>query len=246
MTSILRWEPLASATMASDAGHAPSRPSTRTSRPRSQEDEDLPLDGTRDVAPDTGATNDDRTIVDAVLAGDRDAFRLLVEREGASVVSTCTRVLGDRSEAEDVAQEAFVIAYRSLATWRADGPFGAWLSRIAVRLAVRRAGQRKQVTWLDPLAADSDQPGQERFRTGAAADAVDPAHTVIRSERDARLRAAVASLDEPYREVVALRFFAERSLAEIADATDRPLGTVKTHLHRGLARLRRTLEAQDR
>ena len=75
---------------------------------------------------------------------------------------------------------------------------------------------------------------------------MDPAHTVLRSERDAQVRAAVASLDEPYREVVALRFFAERSLAEIAEATDRPLGTVKTHLHRGLARLRRALEEADR
>ena len=69
---------------------------------------------------------------------------------------------------------------------------------------------------------------------------------MLRSERDAQLRAAVAALDEPYREVVALRFFAERSLAEIAVATDRPLGTVKTHLHRGLARLRTSLEASDR
>jgi RNA polymerase sigma-70 factor (ECF subfamily) len=68
----------------------------------------------------------------------------------------------------------------------------------------------------------------------------------IRSERDAQLRTAVASLDEPYREVVALRFFAERSLAEIAAATDRPLGTIKTQLHRGLARLRLALEETDR
>jgi RNA polymerase sigma-70 factor (ECF subfamily) len=244
MTSQLRWEPSASAMMSSDAPPAPGGPTAWTSRTRCLED--LPLDGTRDVAPETGATNDDRTIVDAVLAGDRDAFRLLVEREGASVVGACARVLGDRSEAEDVAQEAFVIAYRSLATWRADGPFGAWLSRIAVRLAIRRAGQRKQVTWLDPLAADADLPGQDRFRTTTTGDAVDPAHSALRAERDAQLRAAVASLDEPYREVVALRFFAERSLAEIADATNRPLGTVKTHLHRGLARLRRLLEAQER
>ena len=196
--------------------------------------------------PDTGATNDDRTIVDAVLAGDRNAYRILVDREGPAVVSACARILGDRAEAEDVAQEAFVIAYRSLGTWRADGAFGAWLSRIAVRLAIRRAQSRKQVTWLDPLAAEADQPGRDRFRTMNAADAVDPAHSVLRSERDAQVRAAVASLDEPYREVVALRFFAERSLAEIAEATDRPLGTVKTHLHRGLARLRRALDEADR
>jgi RNA polymerase sigma-70 factor (ECF subfamily) len=195
---------------------------------------------------DAGPTTDDRAIVDAVLAGDRDAFRRLVEREGPAIVSSCARILGDRSEGEDVAQEAFVIAYRSLGTWRADGAFGAWLSKIAIRLAIRRAGQRRQITWLDPLAAEADQPGQDRFRTSGAKEAVDPAHTLIRSERDAQVRAAVASLDEPYREVVALRFFAERSLAEIAEATDRPLGTVKTHLHRGLARLRRALEEADR
>lgn len=192
------------------------------------------------------ATTDDRTIVQAVLAGDRDAYRVLVDREAAAVISACARVLGDRTEAEDVAQEAFVIAYRSLGSWRADGAFGAWLSRIAVRLAIRRSQSRKQVTWLDPLAAEADQPGQDRFRTMSATDAVDPATTMLRTERDAQVRAAVASLDEPYREVVALRFFGERSLQEIADATERPLGTVKTHLHRGLARLRRALEESDR
>ena len=202
---------------------------------------------TTETAPlDLGPTTDDRTIVDAVLAGDRNAFRLLVDREGAAVVAACARILGDRAEAEDVAQEAFVIAYRSLSAWRADGAFGAWLSRIAVRLAVRRAKARKRVTWLDPLAAEADPTGSSRYRSMGAADAVDPARTVLRTERDSQLPTAVASLDEPYREVVALRFFAERSLQEIADATDRPLGTVKTHLHRGLARLRRALEEPDR
>ena len=180
-----------------------------------------------------------------MLGGDRHAFRILVEREAPSVVAACARVLGDRAEAEDVAQEAFVIAYRSLATWRADGAFGAWLSRIAMRLAVRRVAQRKRVTWLDPMAAEADPPASERYRSMSRSDAVDPAHTLLRSERDAELRTAVASLDEPYREVVALRFFGDRSLAEIAEATDRPLGTVKTHLHRGLARLRRALEEAE-
>jgi RNA polymerase sigma-70 factor, ECF subfamily len=244
MTSVQRWELPSSAMMSSDARTAPGARLARAGRAGSSED--MPTDGTRDVAPDAGAADDERTIVEAVLAGDRDAFRQLVEREGPAVVAACARVLGERSEAEDVAQEAFVIAYRSLASWRADGPFGAWLSRIAVRLAVRRAGRRRQVTWLDPLAAEADQPGQERFRTGSTQEALDPAHSVLRSERDARIRAAVASLDEPYREVVALRFFAERSLAEIAVATDRPLGTVKTHLHRGLARLRRALAETER
>jgi RNA polymerase sigma-70 factor (ECF subfamily) len=213
--------------------------------PPSQRTGDVTTDRAWDAERAASATTDDRRLVDAVLAGDHESFRRIVDREGSSVISACARILGDRSEAEDVAQEAFVTAYRSLGTWRADGPLGAWIARIAVRLAVRRASQRRQVVWLDPLAADADLPNHERFRTSGST-AADPSHGVVRDERDAMLRDAVAALDEPYREVVALRFFAERSLAEIAQATGRPLGTVKTQLHRGLARLRRTLDEADR
>jgi RNA polymerase sigma-70 factor (ECF subfamily) len=85
-----------------------------------------------------------------VLGGERDAFRHLVDRESRAVVRACYRILGDLHEAEDAAQEAFVTAYRSLATWRADGPFGAWLTRIAVRIALRMAGRRRSVAWIDP------------------------------------------------------------------------------------------------
>lgn len=214
--------------------------------PRTMGREEPPTDRTPGPEPrrEREEPYDDRRIVEAVLAGDRDAFRRLVEREGPSVVAACARVLGDRHEAEDVAQEAFVIAYRSLAAWRADGPFGAWLARIAVRLAVRRAAKRRNVVWLDPRAAEADEAGHERYRPSGGGLAPDPAGQLVRAERDAEIRAAVAALDEPYREVVALRFFAERSLAEIAQATERPLGTVKTHLHRGLARLRAAL-AED-
>ena len=68
----------------------------------------------------------------------------------------------------------------------------------------------------------------------------------MRAERATEIRAAVIALPEPYREVVALRFFADASLDQIATQTGRPLGTVKTHLHRGLARLRAGLEGLDR
>src|SRR5690349_17426471 len=123
----------------------------------------LATDRTWDAERDAPAAPDDRALVEAVLDGDRNALRRIVDREGPSVVSTCARILGDRTEAEDIAQEAFVIAYRSLGTWRADGSLGAWISRIAVRLAIRCAGARRQVAWLDPQAADADLPGQERF-----------------------------------------------------------------------------------
>ena len=89
-------------------------------------------------APTAAADYDERAIVDRVLAGDREAFRALVDREGPGVVRACHRVLADLHEAEDAAQEAFVTAYGALATWRRDGTFGAWLTRIAVRIALRR------------------------------------------------------------------------------------------------------------
>ncbi len=183
--------------------------------------------------------NDEPAIAAAVLAGDRDAFRLLVDRESAAVIRACHRVLGDLGEAEDVAQEAFVTAYRSLATWRGDGPFGAWLARIALRLAIRQAARRKTVAWAKPA------PGQDhddRLNALPAGRGTDPEGVALRGERQRTVRDAVSRLDEPYREVVALRFFAERSLDEIAMITGRPLGTVKTHLHRGLIRLRGRLD----
>lgn len=197
---------------------------------------------------------DERAVVAAVLDGDRDAFRRLVDRDGPSVVRACHRVLGDLGAAEDAAQEAFVTAYRSLATWRGDGPFAAWLTRIAVRIALRQAGKRQPVAWLsparsgDPRGATGPSPA-DRAIDRASVDATpwtDPAQLAVRAERATEVRAAVTALPEPYREVVALRFFTGASLDEIARQTGRPLGTVKTHLHRGLARLRTQIEGSER
>ena len=205
-----------------------------------------PIPGARPT-PDSGERRADRAIVQAVLAGDRDAFRVLVEGESAAVVRACHRILGDLHEAEDAAQEAFVTAYRSLASWRGDGPFGAWLTRIAVRIALRQASRRRAVTWMDPAeAADGASggvaSGAATSAAMAAASRTDPALVAVRAERASDIRLAVAALPEPYREVVVLRFFSELSLEEIARQTERPLGTVKTHLHRGLIRLRATVD----
>lgn len=173
---------------------------------------------------------DDLQFVTAITSGDRDAFRSLVEREQTPVFRTCYRVLGRITDAEDATQETFVIAYRSIGTYRGEGTLGAWLGRIATRQALRRLGQRK-----DALSIDT--PGLPLGTAGG----MDPLGQAIAAERATRVRTAVAALGEPYRETVALRFFAELSLAEIAEQTGRPLGTVKTHLHRGLARLRETM-----
>jgi RNA polymerase sigma-70 factor (ECF subfamily) len=189
-----------------------------------------------------------RRVVAAVLGGDTEAFRDLVERESATVVRACYRVLGNSHDAEDAAQEAFVTAYRALGTWRGDGSFASWISRIAVRTALRHAGRRnrtRQLTWSEPPKVGSETTPDLIGRIAQGGDGGDPAHAFLRAERSDRVRAAVAGLEEPYREVVALRFFGELSLAEIAGASGRPVGTVKTHLHRGLLRLRNTLEREQ-
>ena len=211
-----------------DGGSTPRRPSP-THHEREADASPRPKPAAPPVA------YDEQAIVDRVLAGDREAFRALVEREGPGVVRACHRVLADLHEAEDAAQEAFVTAYGALATWRRDGTFGAWLTRIAV-------GSRSAV----PSAASPSRGSTPatRDRPSTSPGGVDPAAATLRAERDGAVRRALAGLDEPYRETVSLRFFGELSLNEIAEVTGRPLGTVKTHLHRGLVRLRTSLEGR--
>ena len=132
---------------------------------------------------------DDRALVRAVLDGDRDAFRPVVEREATAVYRACLRIMGEPADSEDVAQESIVIGYRSLATFRGDGPLGAWLVRIATRQAYRRLAQRREAV---DLAAIPEPAGSGPL-------AAEPLGTVIATERARELRAGVAALPEPYR-----------------------------------------------
>jgi RNA polymerase sigma-70 factor (ECF subfamily) len=128
---------------------------------------------------------------------------------------------------------------------RGDGPFGAWLSRITVRTALRHAGRRtalRKLAWIEPPGVDGAASESTSVVPALRMAEADPAVAAVAAERDAAVRSALARLEEPYREVVALRFFGELSLAEIATESGRPLGTVKTHLRRGLLRLRAIMD----
>jgi RNA polymerase sigma-70 factor (ECF subfamily) len=166
-------------------------------------------------------------------SGDEVAFRRLIELETTVVLRTCYRILGDIDDAEDAAQDVFVMAHRAMGSFRGDGSPRAWLLRIATRecwrIAAARRRRRTLDTTLDPaLTTPGGQPP-------------DPASLVIDEERRARVRRAVEALPEPYREVVSLRYFGEVSIADIAVLTRRPTGTVKAQLHRAVERLRRDL-----
>jgi RNA polymerase sigma-70 factor (ECF subfamily) len=174
----------------------------------------------------------DRYLVDAVLSGDDEAFRVLVDRESANVIAGCWRILGDPHEAEDVAQEAFLQAYRALPTFRGDGPFGAWVWRIATRMAIARL-KRPGALQADPTR----EAGWLEEHDGEA----DPQANALAGERRAEVMQAISTLPEAQRRTVAMRFYGDMSLEEIAAATGAPVGTVKSRLHRAMAALRERL-----
>jgi RNA polymerase sigma-70 factor (ECF subfamily) len=182
---------------------------------------------------------EDRQLVDAVLAGNGEAFRVLVERESRQLLGVCRRILRDPMEAEDVAQEAFVRAYRSLGTYRGDGPFAAWITRIAVRLAAARLGERRNTT-----QQLGEQGGAAEGSAQLPSTAGNPEAEVLDHEQRKAILDGIAILPMDQRRVVALRFYGDLSLQEIAEVTNRPVGTVKSRLHRGLAALRDRMTAR--
>ena len=171
----------------------------------------------------------DRPLVDAVNSGDDDAYRVHVDREKENVIGLCRRVLRDPQEAEDVAQEAFIQAYRALPTFRGDGAFGAWLGRIASRMAYARLKRPTE------LQAD---PTREDGWLVDVGEGIDPQRAILDGERRAEVQRAISSLPEHQRRIVEMRFYGGMSLEEISSATGAPLGTVKSRLHRALAALR--------
>jgi RNA polymerase sigma-70 factor (ECF subfamily) len=180
---------------------------------------------------------DEQAFIEAIRAARPDAFQRLVEREVDPVFRLAYRILGNSQDAEDVVQDTFVIAYRSIDTFRGEGSIGAWLRSIAARLAVRHATRRSSAPSVDVLE-------MELSDTQAVPGISGPLAGVLSDERAAAIRHAIALLPEGQREVIALRFFGELTLPEIAETTGRPLPTCKSHLRRGLVRLRDTLRTE--
>lgn len=197
-----------------------------------------PAHATNRAAAPSSLTEDEVALSRALVSGDERAFDVLMERESTRVFRACYRVLGRIDEAEEATQEAFVLAYRALGTFRGDGHPAAWLMRIATREAWRRSAARSRRQSLSMPLDDGvlSIPSQR----------LDPSDEVMRAQDQERVRMAVSRLPEPYREVITLRYFGDLSLAEIGVATRRPLGTVKAQVHRGLDRLRALIEEDAR
>lgn len=177
------------------------------------------------------------------LARDLDGwFETLVRGHVDRCFTIALRIVGDPADAEEVTQDALVRAYRALAGYEAarirELRLRGWLATIVANLARNRLRKRRPVT--TPLA-----PPIERAIEPRADDTTDPEVVASRRVDQRRLADAILGLPERYRVPVVLRHVDNLSYDEVALALDRPIGTVKAQVHRGLALLRLSLATPD-
>ena len=171
-------------------------------------------------------------LVDRLRRGDPRAFEELVIAHQHRVFGVALRMLRNRAEAEEVAQEVFLRVHRSIGDFRGEAKLSTWLYAIASRLCLNRlaSGERR-------IAHE----GEETLARVASGDA-DPADEVERGELEAALQRAVAELPDERRIVVVLRDLEGLSYEEIAAALELPLNTVRSRLHRARMDLKNKLE----
>ena len=178
----------------------------------------------------------DEELVERVKEGDRRAFRMLVDRHKRMVFNIAWRMLRNREDAEDAAQEAFLRAFRSMHTFRGQAKFSSWLHQIAVNVCLSSAESAYAKQTFVELQEEAD--GTDLH---LADRSMNPEDVVVREDFAERIRALVGMLPPMYRAVITLYYLEERSYREVAEILKIPLGTVKTHLHRAKELLRRSI-----
>lgn len=173
--------------------------------------------------------SDDAVLVRAAAAGSPEAFDLLVERHRRQVYQVCYRYAGNHEDANDLAQEVFIRAYRGLGSFRGESAFSTWLYRVAVNVCLNeRARGRPRLEALEVArqVGSGDPPVDEQ---------------VAATERAAQVRAAVARLPARQRLTVLLRVYEGLTHEEIARVLGTSVGTVKANFFHAVRNLRRYL-----
>jgi len=160
----------------------------------------------------------DRDLILRARRGETDAYGELVTRYQTNIFNVCYRILHDRPEAEDMAQEAFMRAYDRLNSFDLERDFAPWMRRVAANVCLNHISSQKPTSELEE-ERDADQSQR-------------PDEQVEVKERGEQIRAALASLPPHYRVVVELRHYQEMSYEEIAAELNIPLSDVKSHLFR--------------
>lgn len=195
-----------------------------------------PMDVAASLAAESRAQVDRRDLL-AARTGDASAFEALVRRYQGPLYNFCLRMLGGSDDAADVAQETFVQLYSHLSTLDAGDPLSPWLFRVARNRCIDIIRRRRTV----PLTSTRDEDDLPAF------DPPDedplPDEIAERADLQRLLADAIMQLPPAYAEVVALRYAADRSFAEIAQILDCDEGAARVRFHRAKSLLRKSLKA---
>ena len=176
----------------------------------------------------------DNELVQAALGGDKEAFGQLVVRYQDRVFNTLVRVLGNREDAGDIVQDAFVQAYVKLDSFRGDARFYTWLYRSAMNLALSHPRRRKPTESLDETKTNIGDEPAAQYPTAA--------EQLIARERAALLQQALLKLNVEHRQILVLRELEACSYEEIAEILELPVGTVRSRLFRARLQLKEQLQ----
>jgi RNA polymerase sigma-70 factor (ECF subfamily) len=180
----------------------------------------------------------DVALVQRVQQGDRRAFDQLVQRYQHKVLKLVMRYVRNHAEAEDVAQEAFLKAYRAIQSFRGDSAFYTWIYRISINTAKNALVAAKR----RPLDYDLDlQDAEQVERSGRLRDDATPESLLLTDEIRETVDGAIAALPEDLRRAVILREYDGLSYEEIAEAMGCPVGTVRSRIFRAREAIDRQL-----
>jgi len=171
----------------------------------------------------------DQALVERVQRGDKSAFDVLVRKYQHKVVQLVSRYVRDHSEAQDVAQEAFIKAYRALPNFRGDSAFYTWMYRIAINTAKNYlVAQKRRLPNVD---IDAQEAEQFEGATGLKEYAT-PERMLLRGEIEQTIFSAIDQLPEDLKTAITLREIDGLSYEEIAQAMECPVGTVRSRIFR--------------
>ena len=186
-----------------------------------------------------GEKNTDQALVERVQSGDKKAFDLLVLKYQQRIMKVLSRYVRDPSEVQDLAQEAFIKAYRALPNFRGDSAFYTWLYRIAINTAKNFVvAQGRRPPNDDIEATEAEQYDGE----SALKDYASPERETLRDEIKETVFKAIEELPEDLKTAITLRELEGMSYEEIAEAMDCPIGTVRSRIFRA----REAIDAQLR
>lgn len=182
----------------------------------------------------------DQLLVERVQRGDRRAFDLLVLRYQQRIIKLIMRYVHDSAEAQDVAQEAFIKAYRALPSFRGESAFYTWMYRIAINTAKNYLVSQQR----RPMDYDLDLQDPRNFELNARLrDEDSPEGIALQDELRRTVEQTIASLPEELRTAIMLREIDGLSYEEIAQAMDCPVGTVRSRIFRAREAIDRSIEA---